>query len=100
MYKMSNDNMRDMWIMFITSDKYKQYFVLSEEVWTNNLEQVKKYIDEHKKKPSKHDKNFNLKDAKLCFFFKKKWSIPGLFFFYFRLFNTVEGKQMFHIKVC
>ena len=34
------------------------------------------------------------------FFLKKKWSIPGLFFFYFRLFNTVEGKQMFHIKVC
>ena len=28
------------------------------------------------------------------FFFKKKWAIPGLFFLYFRLFNTVDIKQM------
>ena len=27
-------------------------------------------------------------------FFKKKWAIPGLFFIYFRLFNTVDNKQM------
>ena len=29
-------------------------------------------------------------------FFKKKWAIPGLFFIYFRLFNTVDNKQMFN----
>ena len=26
--------------------------------------------------------------------FFKKWAIPGLFFIYFRLFNTVDNKQM------
>ena len=29
----------------------------------------------------------------------KKWAIPGLFFHYFRLFSTVESKQMFN-KFC
>ena len=28
------------------------------------------------------------------------WAIPGLFFLYFRLFFTVDSKQMFYIKVC
>ena len=28
--------------------------------------------------------------------FFKKWAIPGLFFIYFRLFNTVDNKQMFN----
>ena len=27
--------------------------------------------------------------------FLKKWAIPGLFSLYFRLFNTVDSKQMF-----
>ena len=27
--------------------------------------------------------------------FLKKWTIPGLFFLYFRLFNTVDSEQMF-----
>ena len=27
-----------------------------------------------------------------------KWSIPGLFFIYFHLFNTVDSKQMFNIN--
>ena len=31
--------------------------------------------------------------------FLKKWAIPGLFFLYFRLFNTVDSKQMFN-KFC
>ena len=33
------------------------------------------------------------------FFFFKKWAIPGLFFIYFRLFNTVDNKQMLN-KIC
>ena len=31
----------------------------------------------------------------LLFTFIFKWVIPGLFFLYFRLFNTVDCKQMF-----
>ena len=30
-------------------------------------------------------------------FFLKKWAIPGIFFVYFRLFNTVDNKHMFNI---
>ena len=33
------------------------------------------------------------------FCFYKKWAIPGIFFLYFRLFNTVDGKQMFDISL-
>ena len=32
--------------------------------------------------------------------FLKKWAIPGLSFLYFRLFNTVDSKQMFNINFC
>ena len=27
-----------------------------------------------------------------------RWAVPGLFFLYFRLFNTAESKQMFNIN--
>ena len=27
-----------------------------------------------------------------------QWAIPGLFFFFFRLFNTVDSKEMFNIN--
>ena len=27
-----------------------------------------------------------------------KWAIPGPFFLYFRLFNTVDSKQMFNVN--
>ena len=33
------------------------------------------------------------------YFFKKKGHYRPLFL-YFRLFNTVDSKQMFHVKVC
>ena len=29
-----------------------------------------------------------------------KWGLPGLFFLYFCLFNTVDSKQMFNIHFC
>ena len=34
--------------------------------------------------------------TRVNFLFLKKWAIPGLFFIYFRLFNTVDNKQMFN----
>ena len=33
-------------------------------------------------------------------FFKKKWAIPGLFFFILSNEKTVESKQMFYINLC
>ena len=38
-------------------------------------------------------------DLRLHFFtFNKEWAIPGLFFLYFDLFNTVDRNQMFYIN--
>ena len=48
---------RKLWEDFINDDKYKKYFLSNEEVWKKNLEFVKKYIDENKKRPSITDKN-------------------------------------------
>jgi len=44
------------WTDFITCEKYKKYFLLNEDEWLNNLDNVKKYIDENSKRPSCIDK--------------------------------------------
>ena len=54
---MSDENIRKLWEDFINDVKYKKYFLSNEEKWKLNLEWVKKYIDENKKKPSSEDKN-------------------------------------------
>jgi hypothetical protein len=58
---MMNDNIRKLWFNFINDDKYKQYFVSNEQEWLNNLEIIKKYINENNKRPSSEDKNNNIK---------------------------------------
>ena len=58
---MSVLNIRKLWEDFINDDKYKEYFICNKEVWKSNLEWVKKYIDENKKRPSIHDKNKDIK---------------------------------------
>ena len=55
MYIMKNKKIKKSWEQFI--EKYKKYFLSNEEIWKDNLEQVKKYIDDNNKKPSTHDKN-------------------------------------------
>lgn len=52
---MKKENLRKIWEGFI--EKYKSYFLSNEEVWENNLENVKKYIDINNKKPTRCDKN-------------------------------------------
>ena len=47
------------WTQFM--NKYKEYFLSNEEIWYNNLNKVKEYIDENKKKPSQSDKNKEIK---------------------------------------
>ena len=55
---MTNEEIYKIWTEFINSDKYKQYFLSnSEEKWLKLLEDVKLYIDIHKKLPSQSDKN-------------------------------------------
>ena len=62
---MKNSEIYDKWTEFINNEKYKTYFISNKEEWDNNLEWVKNYIDENKKKPL--DKN---KDKKISFYGK------------------------------
>lgn len=45
------------WQKFITSDKYKKYFLNNTETWNDNLEKLKNYVNLNKRKPTCHDKN-------------------------------------------
>jgi len=58
---MKNQEIYDKWTEFITSEKYKKYFMSNEEVWNNNLETLKKYINENNKTPSQKDINKDIR---------------------------------------
>ena len=58
---MKDENIYNTWYEFINDNKYQEYFLSNEEVWYNNLEKVKLYINENNKRPSYHDKNINIK---------------------------------------
>ena len=58
---MKDENIRKMWEEFIGNDKYKKYFLSNEEIWKDNLEKIKEYIDQNKKKPSSTDKNEDIR---------------------------------------
>jgi uncharacterized Zn-finger protein len=58
---MSNERIRHLWEDFINDNKYKEFFLSNKERWKLNLEQVKKYIDENKKRPLDKYKNKDLK---------------------------------------
>ena len=75
------------WQKFV--DVYGEYFKTTNEKWNENLNEVKKYIDIHKKRPCTHSKNseikkiglwlvIQIKNAKTTYFIKdkekhKKW---------------------------
>ena len=42
-------------------DEYKEYFIDNEEVWYDKLQAVKTYMNEHKKRPSNHNKDKSIK---------------------------------------
>ena len=56
---MKNNNIKIKWEEFI--NEYKEYFLSTDEIWNNNLEQVKIYIKEHNCKPSQNNKNNKIK---------------------------------------
>jgi len=58
---MKNENIRNKWYEFTNDKKYKKYFISNEDNWNYKLEQVKSYIDEHKKRPSEKNKNEQIK---------------------------------------
>ena len=58
-YIMKNQGINREWTNFI--NEYQEYFLSNEEIWYNNLNKVKEYIDENSKRPSKHDKDIKIK---------------------------------------
>jgi ERCC4-related helicase len=58
---MSNQNIFDTWFNFINDDKYKQYFISNEDEWTYKLNELKQYIIKNNERPSKNDKNKEIK---------------------------------------
>jgi mevalonate pyrophosphate decarboxylase len=60
-YIMKNQDIKKLWEEFINDPKYKKYFLSNEEEWKLTLNKIKKYIDENKKRPSKRDKNLEIK---------------------------------------
>jgi len=52
---MKNKEIKIEWEKF--NREYKKYLISWEETWKFNLEKIKKYIDEFKKRPSIADKN-------------------------------------------
>ena len=58
---MLTSNIRKLWENFINDDKYKEYFICRKEEWILQLESVIEYIVENKKRPSRTDKNKEIK---------------------------------------
>ncbi len=56
---MKEENIRKKWKEFI--EKYKEYFLLPEEIWLNKLKLVDNYIIENNKRPSELYKNKEIK---------------------------------------
>ena len=56
---MKNENIREQWKYFI--DKYQEYFMSYQEEWNNKLKLLEEYIVENKKRPSRYDKNKDIK---------------------------------------
>jgi len=50
-----NLNIQKLWEEFI--EKYNEYFISNEEQWKNKIQEVTKYINENKKRPSNTNKN-------------------------------------------
>ena len=58
---MLTSDIRKLWEYFINDDKYKEYFICRKEEWILQLESVIEYIVENKKRPSRTDKDKEIK---------------------------------------
>ena len=58
---MQYENIYNLWTDFINDNKYKKYFEDTYIQWINNLDKVKKYIDDNDKRPPSTDKNNEIK---------------------------------------
>ena len=58
---MTNQEIFNKWTVFINDPKYKKYFQSNKDEWNENLQKVIEYININNKRPSQHDKIFNIK---------------------------------------
>jgi len=56
-YIMKDEKIRQSWEEFINDSRYKQYFLSNEEIWYNNLENVKQFMDKEHIRPNSMNKN-------------------------------------------
>ena len=54
---MKNEEIYNIWTIFINNEQYKDFLLTNEEKWINKLEEIKKYININKKLPSINNKN-------------------------------------------
>ena len=76
-YAKSNEKMKDihiykLWTEFINDDKYKQYFISQYDKFVIDLNKLKEYIDENKKRPSKNSKDKVIKSMEIWIGTSKK----------------------------
>jgi hypothetical protein len=64
---MKLQNLYNIWHKFINDKIYKIYFYTFEEEWLYKLDEIKKYIEEHKKKPSLSSKIINIRQLGIWF---------------------------------
>ena len=58
---MKDENIYNTWTEFINSDKYNIYFQSQYEYFIINLNKLKIYINENRKRPQRKDKDENIK---------------------------------------
>ena len=56
---MKSPEIRKLWEEF--QEKYSEYFMSNEKQWKNTLKLLEEYVDENKKLPSQHNKNYSIK---------------------------------------
>lgn len=57
----NDDDKYNIWKIFVSDEKYKEFFKSNEEKWFSNFEKIKQYINFNNKMPSQKDKNNNIK---------------------------------------
>jgi superfamily II DNA or RNA helicase len=60
-HNMKDENIYKLWTKFINDTRYKEYFISQYDSFLYNLNNLKSYIDINKQRPSKHNKDKNIK---------------------------------------
>ena len=58
---MKNQNIYDKWGNFIKCDKYNKYFITNENIWYAKFNELKLYLNKHKKRPLQNHKDIKIK---------------------------------------